>query len=270
MRHLRHHHTMLWNKSESLAIQLDAQLKPTQHCYCVPAAPQRKHVCLLFIQYALMRIQLGEAPDAAAAALAPPEQLLGTKEIIKQLCWLGLLPLVQFRPMLRLALTLHCQLCNTRFQSSALLMMHLRTEHLDALRACDSWTTLLMWVIFCSQGCLCNPAENHGTPGHTCPMLIQLAILITQDTTSVIIPWHYRAVDILDVFEPLINGPALTRVSTMLMARQFEALMLSSDVHRLLTSQCIWCDEAVPIARAVDHLRTAHHFDPACLTAIIS
>ena len=128
MRHLRHHHTMLWNKSESLAIQLDAQLKPTQHCYCVPAAPQRKHVCLLFIQYALMRIQLGEAPDAAAAALAPPEQLLGTKEIIKQLCWLGLLPLVQFRPMLRLALTLHCQLCNTRFQSSALLMMHLRTE----------------------------------------------------------------------------------------------------------------------------------------------
>ena len=126
-----------------------------------------------------------------------------------------------------------------------------------------------MWVLFNKHGCLCNPAVNHGTPGHVCTLIIQLALLITQDNTPATIPWNYRAVDLMDVLEPVMSGPALTRVSVMMMARQFEALLLSPDLHRLLSSQCLRCDEAVPLHRALEHARLAHGFDVKCLTAII-
>ena len=226
-------------------------------------------MCLVFIQYALLRIQLTDAPDAPTTADVPADLLLQPKEIILQLAWLGLLNLLVLRPALKLALTLRCQLCDERFTTSDLLLSHLRSDHAAAVRGNDDWIRLLLWVLFAAHGCMCNPAVNHGTDGHICPMLTQLAVLITQDNAPVTIPWSFRATDLMDIFGQLLTGPALARVTAMMMARQFDTLLLSRDVHRLLVSQCLMCHEAVPLHRALEHVRTCHNFNIRNLKAII-
>ena len=269
MRHFRTQHATLWHRGEHDAISHDARWKLPNQCYCVPVIPQRKHLCLVFIQYALLRIQLTDAPDAPTTADVPADLLLQPKEIILQLAWLGLLNLLVLRPALKLALTLRCQLCDERFTTSDLLLSHLRSDHAAAVRDSDDWICLLLWVLFAAHGCMCNPAVNHGTDGHICPMLTQLALLITQDNAPVTIPWSFRATDLMDIFGPLLTGPALARVTAMMMARQFDTLLLSRDVHRLLVSQCLMCHEAVPLHRALEHVRTCHNFNIRSLKAII-
>ena len=125
VRHIRQHHALLWQQGESEAIRLDDTLKLATQCYCIPAVPHRKHLCLPFIQFTLLGIQLTAAPDAPAAVDAPPDLLLSTREVVQQLAWLGLLHVLVLRPRLRLSLTLHCQLCEARFASSNLLLAHL-------------------------------------------------------------------------------------------------------------------------------------------------
>ena len=269
MRHFRTQHATLWHRGEHDAISHDARWKLPNQCYCIPVIPQRKHLCLVFIQYALLRIQLTDAPDAPTTADVPADLLLQPKEVILQLAWLGLLNLLVLRPALKLALTLRCQLCDERFTTSDLLLNHLRSEHAAAVRDSDDWIRLLLWVLFAAHGCMCNPAVNHGTDGHICPMLTQLALLITQDNAPVTIPWSFRATDLMDIFGPLLSGPALARVTAMMMARQFDTLLLCRDVHRLLVSQCLMCHEAVPLHRALEHVRTCHNFNIRSLKAII-
>ena len=267
MRHFRTQHAAYWHRGEHDAIAHDARWKLPNQCYCFPVIPQRKHLCLVFIQYALLRIQLTDAPDAPTTA-APADLLLQPSEIVKQLAWLGLLNLLVLRPALKLALSVRCQLCDARFTSADALMGHLRSEHTAAVRDCDEWIRLLHWVLFAAHGCMCNPAVNHGSEGHICPLITQLALLI-QEGDPITIPWSFRATDLMDVFGPLLSGQDLIKVTTMILARQFDILLLCREVHRLLVSQCLICHEAIPLHRALEHVRACHHFNIRNLKAII-
>ena len=64
-----------------------------------------------------------------------------------------------------------------------------------------------------------------------------------------------------------LAGPTMKRITWMLMTRQFEQLLLSAEVYQLVRQQCLWCDEAVPLDRALTHLR--HRFDVSILQPLI-
>ena len=88
-------------------------------------------------------------------------------------------------------------------------MGHLRALHGQAIAEAEAWIRMLTWVLFSAHGCMCNPAVNHGTPLHTCPLIFNLALMLNDEANSIIIPWHYRAVDLMDVLEPLVTACAL-------------------------------------------------------------
>ena len=120
-----------------------------------------------------------------------------------------------------------------------------------------------------SFGCVCNPSVHHGTPGHFCPLMIQVALMIKMFGPAITVPWTFRATDLLDMLETSLSGPVLRKVTSWIMSRQFERLLHSQDVFQLLTQRCIWCDEAVPLSQALVHLTITHGFDPRCLQVII-
>ena len=158
------------------------------------------------------------------------------EEIIMQLTWLGLIGLLLLRPALRLTLTAQCQLCGERFSSAHLLLGHLTREHEQELQDSRAWYKLLHWQLFETYGCVCNPSVHHGTPGHQCPLILQVAALVHRSDEAIIIPWSYRATDLVDVFEPhFITGQTLTKVTTLMMARNFPAILHSPEVYRLVT-----------------------------------
>ena len=61
---------------------------------------------------------------------------------------------------------------------------------------------------------MCNPAVNHGTPAHACPLIFNLALMINDDAPGIVVPWHYRATDLMDVLAPMVSEPVLSKVTT--------------------------------------------------------
>ena len=268
LRHLRNHHADFWNRLTQEATALEQQWKKTGECYCDPIMHNRKHLCTFFLQFAMLRLTLGSAPDADMAREHPDQQLT-SREVVTQLTWLGLLPLMLFKSHMKLTLSLHCIICAARFSCTMLLAGHLRQHHAAELREAHEWTKMVGWVLFGAHGCVCNPATHHGVAGHFCPLQLQVAHIIRTSGLKVAIPWTFRATDLMDLLETSVTTSALKKITHLIMSRQFELLIDCPEVFQLLTHRCIWCDEAVPIRQALAHLQVAHTFDVRNIKLII-
>ena len=164
VRHFKSHHASFWNQIVIDATIIEEKLKGPLDCFCYPKVHNRKHQCMLTLQFALLRLTGTPGPDAELARTTPPDLLLSPGEIVRQLAWLGLLRLLYHNPALKLTLSLHCQVCGSNFTSPTQLMGHLRALHGQAIVEADAWIRMLTWVLFSAHGCMCNPAVNHGTP----------------------------------------------------------------------------------------------------------
>lgn len=269
VRHLKSHHASLWNRTVRDAATIEAHLKGPHDCFCIPKVFNRKHQCMLTLQFALLRLLAHQSPDADAARTVPPDQLLAPSEVVNQLAWLGLLRLLILQPALRMTLSLHCQLCGSNFTSPTQLMGHFRAIHESAIDEASAWIRILTWVLFSAHGCLCNPAVNHGTPLHHCPLIYNLALMLQDGGPDIYVPWSYRATDLMDILEPLVSEPVLSKVSMLMLSRRFVDVMQSTEVYQLLTQRCLLCDAQVPLSCARTHIRVAHDFDLRNLEAII-
>ena len=152
LRHLRSQHTSLWTNGMTDALLMESQ-RHTQ-CYCRPAVPHRKHTCIPFLQFAMLRTWATDTPDDDRTRTLTPDMLLTTEEVLHQLLWLGHLPLLALRPVLKKSLSLQCMICSTRYNSPALLHRHLTALHGPAVQECQAWLGLLNWWLFASFGCV--------------------------------------------------------------------------------------------------------------------
>ena len=91
---------------------------------------------------------MGDAPDQEATRDALPDMLLVPAEVVSQLAWLGHLPLLLNKPTLKLALSLHCQICGERFSCPTLLTGHLADRHSEVIRDLQDLTDLVAWLLF--------------------------------------------------------------------------------------------------------------------------
>ena len=89
---------------------------------------------------------MGHAPDEAEARNTIPNMLLTVREVVLQLSGLGLLPLLLNRSHMKLELSLHCHLCDTRFGSTCLLRGHLEQQHAAEVRDALPWIRMMGWI----------------------------------------------------------------------------------------------------------------------------
>ena len=267
-RHVKQGHPSEWAEVERMAADLATRLNPEQKCHCIPAQHHAKHVCLVFQQFALARL-LWERDQQAEAVAMPPNLALTSQERMEQLLWSGFVHLLYRLPALKLALTLHCQICGHVSRCGDDLARHLHQHHEALVAESSTYQQLITWVLFQDFGCACNPTRGFGTPGHMCTALLQAAMLGVQAHWQLFLPWTFRTNELLSHIGDLLTLKDLKRISLCLLTRQFDKLWRDRALMTMLKSHCTICGESVSLQYIIVHLRLEHQLGPNDLHPVV-
>ena len=267
-RHLKQGHPSEWVAMEQRASELTTRLYCTQRCLCDPPLHRVKHLCTVFLQFALARIQW-ERAQLSDAAGPPPALALQPQEKMEQLLWMGFGHLLYRLPDLKRALTLHCQICGHSCRCGDELALHIHQQHEALVAESLIYLQLLRWVLFQDFGCACNPTRGFGVPGHTCPALLQAAMMGVQAHWQLMLPWIFRATELLSHIGDLLPLKAFRRISLRLITRQFDHLWRDPDLMQMLKSYCTICGETVTLQYILVHLRLEHQLGPNDLHPVV-
>lgn len=270
MRHLRQNHTHHWFQLLDLANQLQQQHCSLFACFCRPPQHRVKHVCVVFLQFALLRLMRNYDTAEEDALTLPPTQLLTTREQVEQLLWHGQVRLLYRFPDLKRILSRHCQVCHQDCRDDEALTLHLMAAHRELLDESQPLVQLLRWHLFQSLGCSCNPVRGLGTPEHQCPTLTQLAVIGRQAFMPLMLPWTFRTTELISFLGDLLPLPALRRVCWSLMTRDFSSLWTDPDLLYLLKHQCVACGEVHTLSSIEAHLNYEHQFTRARAQAVLA
>jgi uncharacterized C2H2 Zn-finger protein len=267
-RHLKQGHPSEWADMEQRASELTTQLQCEHRCLCDPPQHRVKHLCMVFLQFSLARIQWERAQSRDATEL-PPDLVLSTQEKMAQLLWFGFGHLLYRLPALKLALTLTCQFCGLVCRCGDDLLMHLHQRHEALVAESTTYWQLLKWTLFQEFGCACNPTRGFGVANHACPALLQAAMLAVQEHWTLLIPWQFRTDALLSHIGDLLALHDFRRISLWLLTRQFDKLWKDPALLGMLKRHCAICGEAVTLQYITVHLRLEHQLGPNDLHLIV-
>ena len=267
-RHLKQGHPSEWAEMEQRAADLTTSLSCVHRCLCEPPQHRAKHLCLVFLQFALARI-LWEREQSPAADGLPPDLALKPQEKMEQLLWFGFGHLLYRQPALKLALTLHCQFCGYTCRSGDNMVLHLHQHHEALVAESSIQLQLLRWVYFQSFGCACNPTRGFGVPDHICPALIQAAMFCVQAHWPLTIPWEFKTGDLLSHIGDLLPLHDFRRICLWLLTRQFGNLWRDPALLNMLKHHCTICGEAVSLQYITVHLHLEHQLGANDLHPIV-
>ena len=255
-RHFKHNHSSEWHECEKRAILLDNLYKPLHGCLCQPQM-HSKHICTLYLQFILLRIEL-EREQAPSSPSLPPDMMMSLAEQIEPLLWNGHVKLLYKKRQVRFSLTTCCQLCGQRFGTAAQLHLHLHEQHAAILQETLHIKELLQWTLFMDLGCFCNPSCGWGEALHECVSLSQLAMVAVDYNWQLILPWTFSSVELSAVLEPLLPLQTLQKVTMALMTRNFHQIWDDSTLQKMLCNNCLFCQEEIPFDRLLAHLVAIH------------
>ena len=257
-RHFKHNHSSEWHECEKRAMLLDNLYKPLHGCLCQPTL-HSKHICTLYLQFILLRIEF-ERELLPPATTLPPDMMMSLAEQIEPLMWNGHVKLLYKKRHVRFSFTTSCQVCGLRFGTAEQLRLHLHEQHAETLQETLHIKELLQWTLFMDLGCFCNPSCGWGEALHECVSLSQLAIVATDFHWQLILPWTFSSVELSAVLEPLLPLPKLQKVTMAMMTRNFHLIWDDSDLQHMLCNNCLLCQEEIPMNRLMPHLIVVHGF----------
>ena len=259
-RHFRANHPSEWHEAERRAMIMDAQFKPHHGCVCHPSS-HIKHICVFYIQYALLRLTFERQQMPQVVAL-PPDQLLGPEDYIEPLARLGHLQVLHKMSHLKYQLSTMCQVCGTAYDEAEALRLHLHADHSECLQEVQTLRELLVWSLFGDLGCFCNPSYGWGAANHECTSLIQLALVIHELRMQIVVPWAFNSTDVVHLLSDMMPLPSVQRIGLALMSRQFYRIWQDPILLRTLATRCLLCQEAVDLQCLHAHLRVFHQVEP--------
>ena len=160
-------------------------------------------------------------------------------------------------PMLRLQLTLKCQLCGMRFERQGDLMLHLQSVHPTRWHQASAGTHMLMQACRPHVGCLCNPSPALTSTTHVCPAYRQLAMMEQKVDHDLFIAWTFST-DQLQQFFHAIDHAAVPIVIDCLLHRQFATLWRDITVRDLLRNRCLICGATFHPMVLCEHIKSMH------------
>ena len=270
-RHLRHHHADLWNLAEPMALELQGHYGIDVACHCIPPL-RSKHICLIFLQFSLYQqhcmshipFSLTTTPGLDDAVLPTGDgDLATTQQHIGCLLYYGQLEQLYQRVELRMVLTIHCMICDRTFTDGDQLQTHLWNCHNDLFRAADRPLQFLQHVLFCNCGCLCNPGPGYGVYGHTCVPLRQIAMLFCEMALPLLLPYPFKAVDLIDLLSNYMSPYAVEQVTFNMVARRCNRIWGFGPLLRLLRSRCLVCQCEIDLHDIWNHLDQEHRMAPS-------
>ena len=255
-RHIKDNHSSEWHECLHKAMELDHQWKPIHGCVCKPVM-YTKHICIVYLQFALLRLDQ-ERQMIPQLIAQPPDVVLSVVEQIEPLLWLGLAHNLYCKSALKMNLTMYCQVCGYAGANAEDLRNHLHAAHPVHLQESLYLKELFQWSMFMEMGCFCNPSPGWGTMHHECVGLLQLAIIAASLNWQVVIPWPYTTQELTALLADLLPCAEFQKVSMALMTRNFHLLWEDSDLLGMLAERCLICQESVDLAHIQAHL-VVHH-----------
>eukprot|EP00435_Cladocopium_sp_Y103_P074526 s151_g49.t1 len=190
-----------------------------------------------------------------------PGPLATPQQHINALLFFGELEQLYQRPDLRLMLTTHCQFCQQTFTEDSLLQAHLWERHVTLYRDSDLVNRYLLMVLFGRSGCLCNPGPHPGDPAHCCVSIRQLAMLFVLSGQPLLLPYPYKAQEILDILTPLMDPSSTMEVTFALQARRFGRLWRHRALKQMLRHNCLICQAPLDLDELQSHLLQVHQME---------
>ena len=255
-RHFKQNHSTTWHACEQQALELDRQWKPQHGCVCVPPS-YTKHICLVYFQFALLRLDQ-ECQLMPQLLAEPPDVILSVVEQIEPLLWLGLAHNLYRRSALKMNLTMHCQVCGYSGANAEDLRLHLHAAHPVHLQESLYLKEMFQWSMFMEMGCFCNPSPGWGTQHHECVGLTQLAIIAASFNWQVVLPWPFSSHDLMVLLADMLPCADLQKISMALITRNFHLLWEDSTLLGMLATRCLICQEQVDLHHIQAHLVVRH------------
>ena len=160
-------------------------------------------------------------------------------------------------PMKRLQLTLRCQLCQTQFQRTGDLSLHLQTTHASLWAASQMYVPLL--IASCQpQGCLCNPMTNASGLQHVCVPLRQLGMMAAKMAIPLYLPWKFAMQDVTQYLHAVADQTFTPKLVETLVTRNFPALWTDPLLVNALCTRCLCCGLVLHPAALRDHVLDVH------------
>lgn len=218
--------------------------------------PVCSHCLAIFAEKSALRqhITLGQCMSFNPAR--QPTELSVTDEW-QELIASGDLERLHQAPQKRLHLTLRCQFCQTAFQRTGDLSLHLQTVHSKLWGAAQSHVQLL---IEASQriGCLCNPQTNASGLQHICVAYRQIGMMVQKMTLPMFLPWTFERAQMRQFLQAVISEPIGNHLCEVLHNRDFASLWTDPMLVRFLRTRCLLCGQQLHAAEVTGHLHCVH------------
>ena len=221
------------------------------------ADPVCSHCLACFAEKSAVRqhITRGLCPSFNAAK---PMEELPVPPSLHQIILPGDLGLLQKSPMLRLSMTLHCQLCGVRFERQQDLSLHLQTVHVERWMQTQTTLHLLMQVGTLDTSCVCNPQTTARGVSHVCPAFRQLSMLAQKVDQELFLPWTFDMEGTRRFLSCVQSHAVIDTILTQLELRQFSDLWHNISVCKLLSTTCLICGGTYHPAVLCEHVKAMH------------
>ena len=189
---------------------------------------------------------------------AKPEEEMSVAQHWQQMIVTGDLGPLHNSPMLRLSMTLHCQLCGVRFERQQDLAHHLQFGHADRWTHAQTMTQLLMQVGSLTTRCICNPQTTSRGVTHVCPAYRQLSMLALRVDQELYLPWTFNSETIRSFLAGVQNHVTVDTIVQILADRKFTDLWMHPSVSHLLSNVCLICGGTFHPAVLSEHVKAMH------------
>ena len=202
-------------------------------------------------------------PDATAETLPMNIDWL-------QACTGGHMKILFTSPQKRMTLTLHCQLCGTRYSRATDLSCHLQGGHARIWRCSQQLTLILVRLFYAHGHCVCNPAQHQNRLDHVCLPLRHLAMLFQMMENKMFAPFQATEYVLRQLLSVDLPQPVRCNLDQLAAQHCFENLWQDPQMAMMLSQHCLFCGRACEPCALPQHLREAHPCNHLALSFYIA
>ena len=172
-------------------------------------------------------------------------------------------------PMMRLSMTLHCQLCGARFERQQDLALHLQTVHADRWMRTQTTMHLLAQVGQLTTSCICNPQTHARGLSHVCPAYRQLTMLAQKVEHELFLPWTFDDAGTRRLLYTVQNHAVIDIIVNLLLDRKFSELWTNLSACQLFRTTCLICGGTFHPAVLCEHVKAMHSHECTWIPEIL-
>lgn len=261
-RHFRQAHSGPWQLAEQLLLELIPRFQRTHECSCDPPSTQRKHQCMVYIQFALLRAVASPCPDETMVTQPQTEPPFPTafslSGIVECALHIGLIHQVLPSDTMQRYLTHVCILCDEEFSDTLALSQHHRDIHPELWSQSWNRTDILQRTHRGASPCICDCPDYMQASHFCCPGFRQLAIASLRAPIPVLVPECVSKHHLCHMLHLVLTMEQIEQINTLVQCRDFETLIHLPWLHLTLSGFCVLCQQHLDPEEMQAHVSFAH------------